>query len=158
MLCQPGPLGLRPKDAVLDGQSAKVVAKECERLLASNPFDLIGVHWSEHPDLIKEKYERRKERFAPSSKKAQLSPELATQVRNELEKAHSVLADRAGRKKVRETLTSIDVKAAAHIMAKHAELASLRDDALTVKRCLEMAMELYPTTEHQNMIQRLLKK
>ncbi|MBN2359902.1 MAG: hypothetical protein JXR83_10645 [Deltaproteobacteria bacterium] len=131
---------------------------ECERLLEANVFDVLGMHWSEHPNVLREKLQKRRDRFGPSSPLVKHAPELAHKVMNAVEKAHNMIADREGRKQARAALGQIDYKSASSILARHAELASLRGEFKLVREALEMAMELYPAKEYQTMMSELLAR
>lgn len=129
---------------------------ECERLLEANVFDLLGLHWSEHPNVLREKLQKRRDRFGPTSPLVKHAPEQARKVMSAVEKAYSQIQDREGRKQARAALGSLDYKSAASILARHAELASLRGDFKLVREALEMAMELFPTKEYQTMMVELM--
>jgi len=131
---------------------------ECERLLETNAFDQLGVHWSEHPNVLHDKLQKRRDRFGASSPLVKHAPELARKVMVVVEKAYNQLSDREGRKQARAALGTLDYKSAASILARHAELASLRGDFKLVREALEMSMELYPSKEYQSMMAELMSR
>ena len=132
--------------------------QECQRLIAAGPFEILGVHWSEHPQMIRQRFFKRSERFSAGSKQAKLKPELARQVRKKMEAAAQQLSSIEGRRDARQALGDLDLRSAAHILARHAELASIREDDQTVRLSMEMALELHPSQENRDLFKRLSSK
>ncbi|MBN2360243.1 MAG: hypothetical protein JXR83_12395, partial [Deltaproteobacteria bacterium] len=126
---------------------------ECERLLnTADPFEVVGVHWSEHPNGIRAKLERRLERFDANGKFAKFAPDLARQVHAKVMQCAEQILTVEGRTQARQALGDFDPNAAASILAKHAETNSMRGKLSAAAEYMEMAIEICPTDRYRELM------
>ncbi|MEW5855439.1 MAG: hypothetical protein AB2A00_42090, partial [Myxococcota bacterium] len=137
--------------------TAATVERELDRLRAANLFDRLAAHWSDHPRLLHQRHQEVLARYAPSSRAAQAAPQAAAAIRALVEQAYEQLKTPQGRRKARSELGSIDLAAAADVLIKHAELATVRQEWLVVRENMEMAVELYPSEENKALLRDLMK-
>ncbi len=135
------------------------IQEELERRKKATRFDQLGVHWSDHPRVYPKALELVKREFGPESKWHHFHAEtvpVCNQIIKIAEDAKAFLTERDRRVEHRnEQITKFQQQVSANLLYKQAELMGLRQEYQQARLALQVAMEMDPRKEYQDMLRKI---
>ena len=135
------------------------ILEELERRKKMSRFDQLEVHWSDHPRAYAAALERVKKEYGPESKWHHFHPEtiqVCKQIIRLAEDAKAFLTDTQRRVDHRnEQITKFQQQVSANLLYKQAELMGLRQEYQQARLALQVALEMDPRKEYQELLKRI---
>jgi hypothetical protein len=116
------------------------------RIHGGGPFDVLELHWTAHIDELRARLRQRRVELAPAGLLARFSPrarELSQRILESVENACQQLESPTKRLAARkEAAGAGNILMVRDVLMRHAELAQLRGDEVTVRRCADVLKEI----------------
>jgi hypothetical protein len=131
------------------------VRDEYERLVQSDLFAALGLHWTSSPRLLDQKLEEVREAFGPSSGAYGASPDFAGKRLELAERAYERLATKGGRRAYRSEVLKVDVEAAAETIAQNVLVLKYRGDIQEAIERIHAALDLVDKKKYRDLLLKL---
>ena len=130
-----------------------------ERIEESNPFETLELHWFCAPIEIIESYHEHRQLFGPQGKRRHEAPEWADKIWEKVESAFRFIDDKKSRDLYRkEHHDKKSRKDMATHLIKQARMDMFRDEDFSAQRKLDAAMDIYPNSAAQALLDQLSGK
>jgi Domain of unknown function (DUF4388) len=130
--------------------SVDEVRAHYERLVGSDLFAALGMHWSDPPERMAAALAAVRERYRPGSVAAHSSPVYAAKLLELAERAQRRLADRAGRRAYRAEM-GVDVRHAAELLVQQVPLAKARGEYRKAYELMCAACDLFDRPDWERL-------
>ncbi|MBL91778.1 MAG: hypothetical protein CMH56_08225 [Myxococcales bacterium] len=130
-----------------------------ERIEEANPFETLELHWFCSPIEIIESYHEHRQLFGPQGKRRNEAPEWADKIWEKVESAFRFIDDKKSRDLYRkEHHDKKSRKDMATHLIKQARMDMFRDEDFAAQRKLDAAMDIYPNSAAQALLDQLSGK
>jgi len=130
-----------------------------ERIRVADFFEVLGLHYTSPPRAVDRAFERLKREYGPGSRASTQSARLADDIWHRVQQAYEALKTGGGRRQYRkEKFPNVRMDYSAQIVSSQSQLAEMRGELDLAIDLMEAAIELNPTADFRDNLQRIRAK
>lgn len=127
------------------------VREEYERLVQSDLFAALDLHWTSSPRLLEPKLEEIRRTYGSGSEAYRASPEFSAKRLELAERAYERLGSKSARRAYRAEVLKVDVEAAAQTIAQNVLVLKYRGDMAEALERIHAALDLVDKKQYRDL-------